>query len=98
MVKVNGLFAVMDDTFIDDVEHFEEGCFFGDALRAVSFDATFRLRSVLTPDFECEVEICHNVKLMDKVFLNGGDGPSLFVGADGEMDVFEAEMLFVEDW
>ena len=52
MVKVNGLFVILDESFVDDVDHFEEGRGGGDLFCFVFFDTAGVRRVVLAPDFE----------------------------------------------
>ena len=61
VVKVDGFLVVGDESFIDDIEHFQEGGVLGDIGRFVGFDAAFGLGIFLTPDLEGKIEgFSHN--------------------------------------
>ena len=60
VVEVDGLFALVYELFVDDVEHLEEGSFVRDVLRLVGFNATLGLRGLLAPNLERKIKICHN--------------------------------------
>ena len=57
VVEVDRLLALVDEAFVDDVEHFEEGGLLGDVLGIVGFDAALVLGAGLAPDFEGEIEL-----------------------------------------
>ena len=53
VIEVNGLTAVVDDALIDDIKHFQEGCFDRDVFSVVGLEATIIVDVVLAPDFKC---------------------------------------------
>ena len=61
VVEVNRVFAVLDESFVDDVDHFEEGSRCRDFLGLVRFDTAFGIGIFLTPDFESEIEQRHGL-------------------------------------
>ena len=70
----------LDEAFVDDVDHLEEGSRGGDLLGFVGLNAAFGFGVFLTPDFQSEVEEWHD----------------LLVGADGGFDFFEDEFFLVK--
>lgn len=60
VVKVDGLFTLVYELLVNDVEHLQEGGFIGDVLRLVGFDAALRVGRSLAPNLERKIEICHN--------------------------------------
>lgn len=56
VVEVDRFLVVGDESFVDDVEHFQEGAVFRDVVRLVGFDTAFGLRVFLAPDFEGKIE------------------------------------------
>ena len=55
MVKGHGIAAILNQAFIDDVHHLQEGGMIGDLTRLNILEMT-GLTLILTPDFELEVE------------------------------------------
>lgn len=60
--KCNGLFAFIDQRFVEMVEHLEEGFAGRDIVDVVGDESTCIVGVCLSPDFECDAEsalICH---------------------------------------
>jgi hypothetical protein len=57
VVKSDGLLAGQRELFVDHIEHFQKGHIGGDIADAMGFKMPFLLGSVLTPDFEGEIEV-----------------------------------------
>ena len=54
VVEDEGLFPVVDEFLVEDVEHFEEGSVVGNVLHFALFEMSGVLRPVLLPIFYCE--------------------------------------------
>ena len=68
VVEDERLFAVVDEFFVEDVEHFEEARIIGDVLHLALFEMTSILRTILLPVFYCERYIlCHCFVLLGLV-------------------------------
>ncbi len=57
VIESDGIFALLDEGFVDDVEHFEERHVLADIGRVVADHAAFLLRVLLTPDVESEFHL-----------------------------------------
>jgi len=51
VIEMYGIVALLDDAFVDDVEHFEKRSLRWNIFRRISVNATFRARSGLAPYF-----------------------------------------------
>ncbi len=61
VVEVNGLLALVNKPFVDDVEHLEEGGVIRDVGSLVGFDAALSLSILLSPDLVRKIVVSHNV-------------------------------------
>jgi len=55
VVKVNRVVPVLDNLLIYDIEHLQEGRFWGNVFGRVGVNATFGPRAGLAPNFESEI-------------------------------------------
>ena len=88
VVEVNGVTAIVDDAFIDDVEHLKEGGRGRNVVGWIGFDMTLNIRTCLAPNFKSEI---HANKGMELRRLRG----RLNVATNAGFDVLEDEFFFV---
>ena len=56
VVEMNGIVAVLDEAFVDDIDHLQEGSRSRDFLGLIGFNTAGVGRVVLAPDFESQIK------------------------------------------